>query len=83
MIICPNCLAENKDGSRFCHECGGPLTAEEELVPAEAPEEKTETPAPPAAEEPVKEAPAEERPAEEKPAEERPAEERKTEPEAP
>ena len=24
-MICPNCQAENKEGAKFCNECGTPL----------------------------------------------------------
>lgn len=44
-MICPNCHSENKDGAKFCNECGFPLSgriarlaaeAEDEIRPASA-----------------------------------------------
>lgn len=33
-MICPNCQSENKDGARFCNDCGFPLTGRMAAVAA-------------------------------------------------
>lgn len=33
-MICPNCQSENKDGAKFCNECGFPLTGRMAAVAA-------------------------------------------------
>ena len=27
MMICPHCQSENREGAKFCNECGGSLLA--------------------------------------------------------
>ncbi|WP_156791105.1 zinc-ribbon domain-containing protein, partial [Gordonibacter pamelaeae] len=33
-MICPNCRSENKEGAKFCNECGFPLTGRMAAVAA-------------------------------------------------
>ena len=33
-MICPNCQSENKDGAKFCNDCGFPLTGRMAAVAA-------------------------------------------------
>lgn len=52
-MICPNCHSENRDGAKFCNECGMPLAqaagktiALPEVAPVEQPDPEEEDPSP-------------------------------------